>query len=152
LKDHEWEWHLAGDGPQLEALKSLAKELGIAERVTFHGWQSREQLIGQYKRSNLFLFPSRHEGMPNAVLEAMASGLPVIASRIAGNEELVLNDKTGLLVETEKVDELRNALHKLLNNASLRQKMGRASRLRVEEHYSWENTAKQYALLLEQVQ
>lgn len=152
LQELEWEWHLAGDGPQLDALKSLAKELGIAERVTFHGWQSRAQLIGQYQRSNLFLFPSRHEGMPNAVLEAMASGLPVIASRIAGNEELVLNDKTGLLVETEKVDELRHALHKLLGNASLRQEMGRAARLRVEEHYSWENTAKQYALLLEKVQ
>ena len=90
--------------------------------------------------------------MPNAVLEAMASGLPVIASRIAGNEELVLHDKTGLLVETEKVDGLRHALHKLLGNASLRQEMGRAARLRVEEYYSWENTAKQYALLLEQVQ
>ncbi|MEP7133963.1 MAG: glycosyltransferase family 4 protein [Chloroflexota bacterium] len=152
LKDSKWEWRLAGDGPQIDPLKSLASELGIADRVTFLGWQSREQLLEQYKHSNLFLFPSRHEGMPNAVLEAMASGLPVIASRIAGNEELVLNEETGILFESEDTNALSDALNKLLINASLRQKMGAASRLRVEEHYSWESTAKQYALLLEQVQ
>ena len=152
LKELKWEWRIAGDGPNMDILRSLANELGIADRVTFLGWQSREQLLEQYRLSNLFLFPSRHEGMPNAVLEAMASGLPVIASRIAGNEELVLHDETGILVESENVGALREALAKLLANAALRQKMGMASRLRMEEHYSWESTAKQYALLLEQVQ
>ena len=151
LKDLKWEWHIAGDGPQMAALKSLAQELGIDKRILFLGWQSRAQLIEQYKWSNLFLFPSRHEGMPNAVLEAMASGLPVIASRIAGNEELVVDGETGILFPSEDVDSLRNALHKLIVNISLRQEMGTASRRRVEEHYSWENTAKQYALLLESV-
>jgi glycosyltransferase involved in cell wall biosynthesis len=152
LKELKWEWRIAGDGPQMDPLKSLASELGIADRVIFLGWQSREQLLEQYKLSNLFLFPSRHEGMPNAVLEAMASGLPVIASRIAGNEELVLNEETGILFESENIAALRDALAELLVHADLRQKMGAASRLRVEAHYSWENSAKQYAILLEQVQ
>ena len=152
LQDLGWEWRIAGDGPQLDFLKSLAQKLGIADRVYFLGWQSREQLIEQYQWSNLFLFPSRHEGMPNAVLEAMASGLPVIASRIAGSEELVVDGETGILFATEDVEALRVALHKLLTDAPLRQKMGKASRRRVEEHYSWESTARQYALLLEQVQ
>jgi len=151
LKDLKWEWHIAGDGPQMDALKSLAQELGIDKRILFLGWQSREQLIEQYKWSNLFLFPSRHEGMPNAVLEAMASGLPVIASRIAGNEELVVDGETGILFPTEDVDSLRVALKKILNDVSLRRQMGEASRRRVEERYSWENTAKQYALLLKRV-
>jgi glycogen(starch) synthase len=132
-------------------LKVLARELGIAERVHFLGWQSREQLLEQYQWSNLFLFPSRHEGMPNAVLEAMASGLPVIASRIAGNEELVLQEKTGFLVESENVNSLQSALLKLMKNSSLRETMGTASRRRVEEFYSWQNTAKQYEHLLEKV-
>jgi len=152
LQDLGWEWRIAGDGPQLDFLKSLAQKLGIADRVYFLGWQSREQLIEQYQWSNLFVFPSRHEGMPNAVLEAMASGLPVIASRIAGSEELVVDGETGILFATEDVEALRVALHKLLTDAPLRQKMGKASRRRVEEHYSWESTARQYALLLEQVQ
>lgn len=151
LKDIEWEWRIAGDGPQMDMLKSLAKELGIDARVIFLGWQSHEELVECYKQSNLFLFPSRHEGMPNVVLEAMASGLPVIASRIAGNEELVMDGETGILFPSEDVGLLHVALKQLLNDSALRQKMGSASRQRVEEHYSWENTAKQYALLLEQL-
>ncbi len=151
LKDMEWEWIVAGDGPQMDALKTLANELGISERVKFIGWQAREDLIKCYQQSNLFLFPSRHEGMPNAVLEAMASGLPVVASRIAGNEELVVDGETGLLFPSEDENLLRVALKRLLNDSALRQKMGVLSRRRVEEKYSWENTAKQYALLLEKV-
>jgi len=151
LKDREWEWVIVGDGPQMNGLKSLAKKLGIDDRIVFSGWQSRDQLNDQYKQSNLFLFPSRHEGMPNAVLEAMASGIPVIASHIAGNEELVVNDETGLLVPSENVEALRDALGKLLDNVPLRKQMGGASRRRVEEYYSWDRTAQQYALLLERV-
>jgi len=89
--------------------------------------------------------------MPNVVIEAMASGLPVIASRIAGNEELVMDGETGILFPSEDIDSLRDALHKLIVNSSLRQEMGVASRQRVEDCYSWENTAKQYAILLEKV-
>src|SRR5260221_539029 len=151
IKDIEWTWHIAGDGPQMEALQALAKALGIAKRVTFLGWQSRTDLIEQYKKASLFLFPSRHEGMPNALLEAMASGLPVIATCIAGNEELVADGETGILVPSEDVDALGVAIRKLLTDGVLRQQMGLASRRRVEENYSWESTAKQYAILLEKV-
>ncbi|HET6594084.1 MAG TPA: glycosyltransferase family 4 protein [Anaerolineales bacterium] len=151
LKELTWEWHIAGDGPQMQVLQSMAKELGIGERVFFHGWQSPPQLMKQYQQANLFLFPSRHEGMPNALLEAMASGLPVVASCIAGNEELVMDGKTGCLVPSEDADALQRALKKLLLDSALREQMGRASRQRVEENYSWESTAQQYALLLEQV-
>ena len=151
LKDLEWEWCIAGDGPQINVLRSLANELGIQDRITFPGWRSHAELVECYKGSNLFLFPSRHEGMPNVVLEAMASGLPVVASRIAGNEELVLDGETGLLFPSEDVESLCVALRKLLIDNSQRQKMGNASRRRVEALYSWENTAQRYALLLERV-
>ena len=151
FRDMPWEWQIAGDGPQLGVLKSLAEKLQIHDRIVFSGWQTREQLLKQYGFSNLFLFPSRHEGMPNAMLEAMASGLPVIASRIAGNEELVADRETGFLFASENIEALRAALKELLSAAALRQKMGTASRQRVKEHYSWESTAKQYALLLEKV-
>lgn len=151
LKDLDWEWHIAGDGPQMPILHSLAKQLGIADRVFFLGWQSREGLLKCYKQANLFLFPSRHEGMPNAMLEAMASGLPVIASCIAGNEELVVDGETGYLVPSEDVESLQAALKKLLMDPTLREQMGRASRQHVEANYSWESTAQQYALLLEKV-
>ena len=151
LKDLEWEWCIAGDGPQINVLISLANELGIQDRITFPGWRSYAELVECYKGSNLFIFPSRHEGMPNVVLEAMASGLPVVASRIAGNEELVLDGETGLLFPSEDVESFCVALRKLLIDNSQRQKMGNASRRRVEALYSWENTAQRYALLLERV-
>lgn len=151
LKDLEWEWHVAGDGPQMSFLTSLASDLGIADRVHFLGWQSRTQLSEQYRWANLFLFPSRHEGMPNAVLEAMASGLPVIASRIAGNEELVMDGVTGLLVPAESIAALRGALQNMISDAPLRARMGQASRERVERYFSWENVARQYVHLLEKV-
>ena len=149
LKHLDWQWNIAGDGPEMESLKSLAREQGISQRVVFLGWQSRQELIQCYKQSNLFLFPSRHEGMPNAVLEAMASGLPVIASRISGNEELVVHEKTGLLVESENIDSLAAALQSLMKDPSRGQQMGATSRQRVEEFFGWENTAQQYAALLE---
>jgi glycosyltransferase involved in cell wall biosynthesis len=148
LKDLDWHWNIAGDGPQLDALRSLAVELGLSERVTFLGWQSRSELTQWYHRSNLFLFPSRHEGMPNAVLEAMSSGLPVVATRIAGSEELVVDNETGLLVPTENTDMLRDALRIMLTDSALREKMGVASRLRVEQSYTWEKVAEQYQLAL----
>jgi glycosyltransferase involved in cell wall biosynthesis len=151
LKDLNWKWQIAGDGPQMQALQSLAQELGIDERVFFLGWQSREQIIESYRRANVFLFPSRHEGMPNAILEAMASGLPVLATCIAGNEELVMEGQTGYLVPSEDIEALQDALKKMLTDSALRQQMGAASRRRVEENYSWESTAQQYALCLEKV-
>lgn len=151
LKDLDWEWRIAGDGPQMEALQSLAQELGIDDRVFFLGWQSRLQILESYKQANLFLFPSRHEGMPNAILEAMASGLPVIATCIAGNEELVVEGETGYLIPPEDIEALQDELKKILSDSALRQQMGEASRRRVKENYSWEFTAQQYALFLEKV-
>lgn len=151
LKDLEWEWRIAGDGPQMDSLKLLAQELGIHERVIFLGWQSREELTRWYHHSNLFLFPSRHEGMPNAVLEAMSSGLPVVATKIAGSEELVLDGVTGLLVNPEDADSLRDGLRRLIVEEKTRIQMGQASRRRVEDEYSWENVARQYSEYLEKI-
>ena len=89
--------------------------------------------------------------MPNAVLEAMASGLPVVATRIAGNEELVVNGETGALVPTEDVESLRESLRPLLVDAKMRERMGRASRQRVEQSFSWNRVAEQYQKILEKV-
>jgi len=151
LKDLNWEWRIAGDGPQMDYLQALTQELGVTERVNFLGWQSRDELTQWYHHSNLFLFPSRHEGMPNAVLEAMSSGLPVVATRIAGSEELVIDEVTGLLVNAEDVDSLRDGLRRLIVEEKTRMQMGRASRQRVEEEYSWENVARQYSEVLESI-
>lgn len=149
LKDLPWQWTIVGDGPQLPVLRVLAEQHNLQQRIHFAGWLSSDHLKQYYAAANLFLFPSRHEGMPNAVLEAMASGLPVIATRIAGNEELVLEGETGALVPSESVDELRAALQRFLVDAALREQMGRAARQRVERDYTWERVAEQYENILE---
>jgi glycosyltransferase involved in cell wall biosynthesis len=87
--------------------------------------------------------------MPNALLEAMACGLPAIASDIAGNEELVIPGETGLLVESENQHSLEKALAELLPAPGRRAQMGEAARRRVLAHYPWERVAEQYLHLLE---
>ncbi|MGZ6347090.1 MAG: glycosyltransferase family 4 protein [Anaerolineales bacterium] len=149
LKDLEWEWSIAGDGPQMTTLHAMADEFGLRERVHFLGWQNADQIKDQYAAANVFLFPSRHEGMPNVVLEAMASGLPVVATRIAGSEELVSDGETGALVPAENVESLRESLKPLLVKAKLRERMGRAARLRVERSFNWMRVAEGYQLILE---
>jgi glycosyltransferase involved in cell wall biosynthesis len=146
-----WEWFIAGDGPQLEALRQQVKQKRVEDRVHLLGWMSSEMLIREYQAASLFVFPSRHEGMPNAVLEAMASGLPVIASRIAGNEELVVSGETGLLVPPGDVRALREALGDLLGDETKRARMGRAARKRAKENYGWPVAADRYLEILQEV-
>jgi glycosyltransferase involved in cell wall biosynthesis len=147
LREMPWSLQIVGDGPSLEEFRNQAKELGITNRVSFSGWQSRQDLPNTYRNANLFVNPSRHEGMPNTVLEAMSSGLPVLASRISGNEELV-TEETGVLFPPEDSLALQNALRELLPNAELREKMGAAARKRVEAQYSWDKVAEAYLNLM----
>jgi glycosyltransferase involved in cell wall biosynthesis len=89
--------------------------------------------------------------MPNVILEAMACGLPVIATSIAGNEELVIHGETGLLVPTEDSINLMEVLSELLSDPELCKQMGAAGRKRVEEHFTWSGVAQQYVELLNSV-
>ncbi len=151
LRTLDWEWYIVGDGPYRPQLEMLIEGLGLRDRVHFLGWLDRASLIEWYRRANLFLFPSRHEGMPNAVLEAMAAGLPVIATRIAGNEELVVDGLSGALVPPQDAAAIREALRPLLVEEGLRRRMGQASFERVRQHYSWERSAQAYLSLFEKI-
>lgn len=149
LQDLSWEWTIAGDGPHLPTLRHLAEEYGILDRVHLPGWESVEQVKEHYAHANLFVHPSRHEGMPNAVLEAMASELPVVASRIAGNEELVAEGQTGLLVPVEDPAALRAALRLLMLDMDSCRHMALAGRRRAEKSFGWLSVAEQYEAILE---
>ena len=149
LKDLDWQWRIVGDGPQLPVLEGMIQEQALDGRVHFLGWQKAQELQGEYAEANLFLFPSRDEGMPNAVLEAMASGLPVVATRISGNEELILDGETGVLVPLEDGAALRETLRQLISDSSRRERMGRAGRERARRNFGWQSAARQYLSLLE---
>jgi glycosyltransferase involved in cell wall biosynthesis len=141
-----FELHLVGDGPERQRLEELARELGIASAIGWHGWMSPAALPQIYQSADCLVNPSLYEGMPNVVLEAMACGLPVIASRVPGNEELVLDGDTGFLFDLREPAALVSALARL-RDASLRRRMGTSARDRAANFRSWTNVARRYAEL-----
>lgn len=151
LKEMDWELSIIGDGSYKNQLHHLVDEQKMTSRVHFHGWCKQEQLLPVLAQAHIFVNPSRHEGMPNAVLEAMACGLPIVATRIAGNEDLVIDGKNGFLVASENVGELRTALQTLLTNKSLRLQMGNNSRELVEKKFSWNHSGEAYQAMLQKI-
>ncbi|MBY6266403.1 glycosyltransferase family 4 protein (plasmid) [Azospirillum sp. 412522] len=135
---------VVGDGPARPALEAQAQALGIADRVSFLGWLGRDDLPSAYAGADLFVFPSRDEGMPNAVLEAMAAGLPVMGTLIAGNRDLIVDGETGLMVEADDAAGLCRGLERLVKDPELRMRMGAQGRRRVLEHFSWRAVASAY--------
>ncbi len=152
LMDRPWRLTVVGDGPELPKLRQMTDEYGLTGHVDFAGWQDRAELPTYYQQANLFVYPSRDEGMPNVVLEAMAAGLPVIASKIAGSEELVLPEENGLLIPPEDADALQAALERLLPDAETRQQMGDAARQTVQKNYTWHSVAEQYLAIVKGAQ
>jgi glycosyltransferase involved in cell wall biosynthesis len=148
LNEYPWQLSIVGDGPQRDTLQDLAVSLGMRDRIHFLGWNTHEELKNKYQEASIFVFPSRDEGMPNAVLEAMASGLPVIASNISGNEELIQDDITGLLVPRDNWEMLQEKLKILMIDNHRREQLGRAARKRAEELFSWDQIAQQYKDLI----
>jgi len=138
---------LVGDGALRRELVARAEALGLAEVVTFAG--SRGDVPEILAALDLFVLPSLWEGLPNAVLEAMAAGLPVVATAAGGTPELVVDGETGLLVPPGDVTALEEAIERLLRDPGLRRKMGEAGRKRVEGHFTIKQTVAQTVALYE---
>lgn len=123
----EWRLTIVGDGPERPSLERLAVELGVADRVTFAGYVPAPEAALQ--RAALFVTTTRYEGFPNALAEAMASGLPVIATDCpAGPRELTLGGEAGVLVPVDAVDAVAAAMRRLGSDAAERARLGAAAR------------------------
>lgn len=141
--------HLVGDGPLKSELKILAERRGIAPAIVWHGWLPRAGLREVYQATDCLVNPSFYEGLPNVVLEAMASGLPVLASNIPGNDALVRPGETGYLFDPAAGNGLQRALEKLLADHTVRSRLGANGRARVVSQFSWKTVARSYAELFE---
>ena len=141
----KWRLILVGDGPERAALAGDAARLGVADRIELRGWVAKDALPEIYRGADIFVLPSRDEGMPNALLEAMAAGLPVVATRIAGSAEVVIDQETGLLVAPEDTEALTAALLRLITSESERARFGTAGRARVARGYGWNIVSKAWA-------
>jgi glycosyltransferase involved in cell wall biosynthesis len=125
---------IVGDGPEREPLTRLATELGIGDRVVFAGFQRDTKPY--YAMATLVAVPSHSEGSPNVVLEAMAAGLPVAATKVGGIPEILEQDITGLMVPQQQPEAMAAAIFRLLTDADLRRRMGMAGRERAESTYT----------------
>ena len=127
------ELHFVGDGRLRPELERYAGEHGLSGSVHFHGWLSNVRPV--LDEADLYVQPSLSEGLPNAVLEAMAASLPVVATRVSGNEDLVAEGLNGYLVAPADEVALTAGLQRALDPSSDLIGMGKASRKMVEEHY-----------------
>lgn len=131
-----------GDGPQRRELVRLAAELEVAAHVRWLGERPDSEEF--YRAADIFALPSEGEGMSNALLEAMAAGLPCVATRVTGNVEVVTDRETGLLVALEDPNELAWAIGCLLEDDALRARIGRAAWAHIQEAYSVERMVAAY--------
>ena len=136
---------LAGSGPEEGTLRQLAERLGIASSVTFAGPVGQDELPGLFARHDVFCLPSFAEGVPVVLMEAMAVGLPVVSTPIAGVPELVEHAVSGLLVPPGRADALAQALSSLTGDQPLVQKLAAAGRTVVEERFDSARCAAQLA-------
>lgn len=133
---------LVGDGPEREALEGLVNRLGVADRVTFAGFQAHPEEF--LRQMDLFALPSRHEAMPLSLLEAWASGLPVVASAVGGIPAIVEHGKTGLLFPSGDCNALVESIQRILTDQGLAATLGERGRAEVLEKYSLERMAAEY--------
>lgn len=128
---------LAGEG-EVERARGIARENGFEEALVMPGWiggAEKEQLL---RDAWVFALPSHWEALPMSVLEAMAAGVPVVASRVGGIPDTVVDGETGVLVQPRDINRLSEALISVLTNEPWRRAMGEAGRARAREHFSAE--------------
>ena len=154
-KDHpEVLLFYAGRGSLKDGLQSLARELELEDEVVFAGYVDDQDKAICYRAADIFCLPSvnRAEAFGIVNLEAMASGLPIVASRLGGIPDLVREGENGILFEPGEVDELAQVLGYMIDNPEERWKMGRAGK-KMAEDYSWakiaQKTEEVYQELLE---
>jgi glycosyltransferase involved in cell wall biosynthesis len=140
---------LVGDGELRETVQHQVRALGIESRVRFLG--VRSDIPDLLRAADVFVFPSRWEGNPLSVMEAMAAGLPVVATAVGGVPELVEDGASGILVPNEDLHGLVAAMQRMAQNPDLREQMGHAARCRAVERFDIRQTVRAYEALYEEL-
>ncbi len=134
--------NLVGTGDETEAYKKYASELNVADKIQFSGYVPREQMPETYRNADIFVLPSYNEGMSNALLEAMASGLPVIVTNVGGTKELV-DSNNGFVFQAGCTDELVEIIKKFYFYPDLTEELGKNSAEKSKK-YNWQTIADEY--------
>ena len=136
------EFQIVGDGPRRSELEALVRSRRLDDRVSFLG--HREDVGRLLSEASIFALPSRSEAFPNGAIEAMAAGLPVVASAVGGLLDLIEHGRTGLLIEPGNPTALADALRQLLTNQTAAARIGEHARAHVQQRYSFERMVKAF--------
>jgi glycosyltransferase involved in cell wall biosynthesis len=128
---------IAGDGAEQERLETLIRHTAQEGRIHLLGFVSDPRVV--YRAADVYALSSRREGLPNAVLEAMAMEVPVLATRVAGMPSLIEQDVNGRMIAPDDLDALQASLEDLLDDGNAQKRLGRAGRLTIEERFSFAN-------------
>ena len=141
----EVRFQIVGDGPRRAELEALVRARGLASHVEFLG--HREDVAALLASADLFALPSRSEAFPNCAIEAMAAGLPVVASAVGGLLDLIDHERTGLLVEPGNPEALADALRRLLVDRAAAARIGVRAQAHVRQRYSFDHMVQSFEAL-----
>jgi glycosyltransferase involved in cell wall biosynthesis len=129
---------ISGSGPFFHKLQGRIKKRGLEKNVVFLGYVSRSRLVKVYQNATVHVVPSHYEGLPTVLLEAMSCGLPVVATDIGGNNEVISSGVNGFLVPVKSPRIMAKSVLRLLDDPDLRKKIGTAARKTIEKYYTWD--------------
>ncbi len=148
---------IAGNGDLRERLARAAAELALNDRIYFAGRLRQPEMLALYRSASIFALPSIHDsggnvdGLPNVLLEAMSSGLAIVASRIGGVPQVVRDGDNGLMVDEKSPEQLASALDSLLTDSFLRNRLASAARRTIVENYTWHHYGRKLESIMEGV-
>jgi glycosyltransferase involved in cell wall biosynthesis len=134
--------HIVGSGPSETELRTLAEARGVANRIHLLGF--RRNVFDYLAHCHVLLMPSLHEGLPYTLLEAMALGIPIVASRVGGLAEVIQDERTGLLVAPQDSAALTRAILRLYDDSALRSQLGEQARRLQQTSYSLRTMTEKY--------
>lgn len=128
---------LTGKGPLINKLKKIVNASVYKDRFQFLGHVKKDELVKLYQNATVFVLPSHYEGLPTTLLEGMACGLPVIATEISGNIDVIESNVNGILVPIKSPKRIAEEISKLLNDEGVRLRLGISARNTIEDRFSW---------------
>jgi glycosyltransferase involved in cell wall biosynthesis len=140
---------IAGEGPERASLQRAVDKAGLADRIKLPGWT--DDVATYLSAADIFALPSFQEDFPLAVLDAMASGVPIVASRIDGPKDFLVDGETALIVPPNDAPALAEALSRLIADQGLRERLGRNARREAEQKYSFEAIGRRLVQALDNV-
>lgn len=129
---------IVGDGMLKDKLQEKVKKLELGNKIIFKGHVPKTELIRLYQNAIIHILPSHYEGLPTVLLEAMSCGLPVVATAVSGNLDVISDGENGILIPPKSPKKMADAISTLLDDETMRKELGKNARKTIEDKYTWD--------------